>query len=450
MISLPHNFIFGIAESDLQTVGSLFPQKREYAQKTMWENFSRKKGLDTPLYGSYKFENYKTDVQLLGKLGIKEYRTSISMSRTIDRNGRINKKALRWYRNYFELIRKQNIKIHACLYHWEAPETFFPNGILDKNFTDYYLKHIKIVLGHLSDLIDYYIPINELWCVCYLAYYVGIHAPGDKSIAKFFKAYLKAIDLQSKAIQTIKNTSVKNKIGIVNIHFPTYVTKLSEKYLRTRDLADNLTNYLYSDPFFLGEIDEAVVRKFRKFFPPDYQNIIRQAKLSQLIDYYGINYYNSQYVKPQNNDFGYEMEIPGEAMRNSLGWPISLSPYYPDGLTDLLLSLTNRYKGFNLKRLLVSENGTPLYTPFKTGQTPQDDFRIFFLSQHLKQIEQALKKGAKVDGYFLWTLLDNYEWQEGYKPESAFGLVAIDKKGKRVPKKSYYWYQKIIKQQNER
>ena len=99
---------------------------------------------------------------------------------------------------------------------------------------------------------------------------------------------------------------------------------------------------------------------------------------------------------------------------------------------------------------MVSENGTPLYTPFKTGQTPQDDFRIFFLSQHLKQIEQALKKGAKVDGYFLWTLLDNYEWQEGYKPESAFGLVAIDKKGKRVPKKSYYWYQKIIKQQNER
>lgn len=95
---------------------------------------------------------------------------------------------------------------------------------------------------------------------------------------------------------------------------------------------------------------------------------------------------------------------------------------------------------------MISENGTPVYTNNTNDGVPHDDFRIFFINEHLKQVQEAISKGAIVNGYFLWTLLDNYEWQEGYKSESAFGIIAVDKKnGQRICKKSYFWYQKLIK-----
>ncbi len=449
MLQLPTSFIFGIAESDLQTAGSLLPQKHENAQKTMWEVFAKKRGIDAPLYGSHKYTQYKNDIKLLSDLHIKGYRTAISMSRTIGKDGKPNKKAITWYRNYLSGLKAKGLSIHLCLYHWEAPEQFLKQGILDKNFEEYFLKHIEIAVKEFSDLVDYFIPINELWCTCFLSYLIGIHAPGYKSISLFFKSYFAAINLQTKAIKKIKELSPKAKIGIVNIQFPTYiqpdeVTKAG--YTQARDMADNLTNFIYSDPFYFGTIDESVIRKFKHLFPKNYHAILQNAKLSDQIDYYGVNYYNSQYVKPAKNDFGYEQVIPDEAMKNTLGWPVALPPHYPSGLTDILLTYSQRYRGFGLKKLVVSENGTPLLTDSTREKVPSDDFRIFFVQEHLKQIQQAIAKGAQVDGYFLWTLLDNYEWQEGYKPEGAFGIIAVDKKtGKRIPKKSYYWYKDFLK-----
>ncbi|MBI3384898.1 family 1 glycosylhydrolase [Candidatus Gottesmanbacteria bacterium] len=448
-IVLPHDFTFGIAESDLQTVGSFYPQKFEKSQKTMWEIFAKRKEIDVPLYGSYKYLKYKDDAKLITDLGVKAYRTSVSMSRTIDKMGKVNKTAFKWYRNYLHLIKSKGIKIHLCLYHWEAPEIFSQEGILNINFLDYFLKHIKITEEYLSDLVDFYVPINESWCISYLSYFVGIQAPGYKSLEKFFQAYFKVIHLQTEAIQYLKSKNPKNKIGLINIHFPTYIQTQfvsDSKYLKARNLADNITNYIFSDPFFMGEISEVVMHTFKKLFPKNHKDIIKKAKLGNLIDYYGINYYNSQYVKPAKSDFGYEQVIPKNAMRNSLGWPVSLPPYYPNGLTDILLLYSRRYAKFGLKSLMVSENGVPLNTKYRKNEIPNDDFRIYFINKHLEQIQKAVSEGAKVDGYFLWTLLDNYEWQEGYRPESAFGIVALDKKtGKRIPKKSYFWYQKLIK-----
>ena len=434
----PKGFVFGISESDLQTVGSLLPQQKENTFKTSWDIFAKKQKIDEPLNGSFKYLNYKQDAKLLTELGIKAYRTSISMSRTIDKNGHVNKKAIQWYRNYLQLLKNKGIQIHLCLYHWEAPEQFSKNGILDKNFADYFLKHVKIVLENLSDLVDYFIPFNESWCICYLSYFVGIHAPGYKNINKFFKAYFSLLDLQTKTIHLIKTKN--KKVGLVNIHFPTYIQKQSghqQSFINAREIADNLTNYIYSDPWFFGNINKSIISKFKKYFPKNFLEIIKNCQLGQSIDYYGINYYNSQFIKPAKNLLGYEQEILKGALTNSLGWPIAIPPHYPNGLTDILVNFTNRYSPAGLKKIMITENGVP-------GQ--DDNFRIFFIKKHLKQIQLAISKGALIKGYFHWTLLDNYEWQEGYKPESAFGLVAVDSKtSQRLPKKSFFWYKNLIK-----
>lgn len=442
MYKLPKNFTFGIAESDLQTVGSSFPIQYENASSTMWDDFTKKLKKDTPNKGSFKYNNIKEDISLINNLGVKAYRTSISMTRVIGKDGKPNKKALKWYRNYLSSLKKKNIQIHLCLYHWEAPNKFIEEGILHKDFHNYFLQHTNIVLEYLADLVDYYLPINELWCICYLAYYVGIHAPGYTDINRFFQSYFASITLQRDVILQIKESQPKSKIGIVNIHFPTYIRQNSDKksYVEAQTIADEITNYIYSDPFYIGRMPQETIKRFKKYFPKDYKDIVSNCKLGDEIDYYGVNYYNGQYVKPSKNSIGFELDEDEIFMKNSLGWPILIPPESPPGLTDILHTYSQRYAQHGMKKIIVSENGTPAFT--NESEIPQDNERIYYIDQHLKQIEKAIQKGVKVEGYFLWTLLDNYEWQEGYKPESAFGIVQVDRKtGKRTKKKSYYWYQ---------
>lgn len=438
LFKLPKDFTFGIAESDLQTVGSTHPQQYENAQATMWDVFARKKKIDEPNAGSFKYLKYQEDAELIKRLGVKAYRTSVSMSRTIDSDGRVNKKAIRWYRQYFKLLKSSGIKLHLCLYHWEAPARFAKNGILDKNFSAYFLRHVKICLENFSDLADYFIPINEFWPICYLGYFKGIHAPGKTGLANFFQAYFQMIKLQSQIIQLIK-VKAKKRAGIVNIHFPSYTQTehaSDPKYIEARHWADSLTNLIYTDPLYFGSIDEIVEQKYKKYFPKNYQSILNHACQGKLIDYYGVNYYNSQYIKPAKNDFGFDWYTPKEALKNSLGWPVSLPPHYPNGLTDALVNYSQRYSPVGLKQIMITENGVP----------GEDKFRIFFIQKHLAQIQAAIAKGALVKGYFHWTLLDNYEWTEGFKSKSAFGLVAVNRKtGQRLPKPSFFWYKRTIK-----
>ncbi|MCA9372085.1 family 1 glycosylhydrolase [Candidatus Woesebacteria bacterium] len=445
MIKFQKNFIFGIAESDLQTVGSQEPYMQENAHLTMWDEYSKKNKKDLPDRGGLKYNYFKQDADLISNLGVNSYRTSISMSRTIDRHGKINKKALKWYRNYLTKLKKRGVDIHLCLYHWEAPKKFTNKGILHPDFINVFLKHVDISLDYLSDLVDYYIPMNELWCICYLSYYVGIHAPGINNLKSFFRAYFQSMHLQNETIKKIRSFQPSAKIGVVNIHFPTYIRVINAKFMKARAIADDLTNFIYSDPLFFGDIPQKIIYKFKTNFPKNYKTILSESKLADAINYYGINYYNGQFVKPSNKAIGFELDEDYISIKNSLGWPVFIPPRLPSGLTDIIQTYYQRYNRNGLKKLFISENGTPAYSHCTDGQIPQDNERILYIHEHLKQIEKAIAKGCTVNGYFLWTLLDNYEWQSGYSPESAFGLVQVDPKtGSRIPKKSYYWYQQLI------
>lgn len=449
MSPYPLHFRFGIAESDLQSVGSLLPYEREGAHQPLWVPFSKSRRIEPPLYGAYKYERWPEDVVLLKNLSIQSYRTSISMSRTTDQDGNINTKAIQWYRKYFEAIKAQGIELHVALYHWEIPEHFGEDGVLHPDFPAFFARHVDIVLEYFSDIIDYYIPLNELWCITFLSYYVGIHVPGKKDTTLFFKALFRMLEIQSATVRQIKEHNAQHRIGIVNIHFPAYIPqeyKNDPSYQRACRIANQVTNYIYSDPFFFGTLDDECITTFRQYFPDNYVAILAQSKIAEHIDYYGVNYYCSRYVMPAENPLHHEQFMPAGGPVNELGWPISLPPHYPEGLTDFLLEYTRRYASVGLKNIIVSENGVPGASVGMDEQgDPADDFRIQFLDAHLQQVSRAIAAGAPVTGYFLWSLLDNFEWQESYKPESAFGLVAVEKgTGKRIPKKSYGWYKSVI------
>jgi beta-glucosidase len=452
-LNLPSDFLFGISESDLQTVGSTAPYERENAQRPQWVPFSEKQHIQPPLDGAFKYDKWEEDIALLKGLGIKAYRMSISISRTIDRDGNVNTAAIQWYRNYMEAVKAAGMELHVSLYHWEMPDIFGEDGILHPDFTAYYDRHTKIILDHFSDLIDYYVPMNEPWCVVFLSYYVGIHAPGKKDMHLLFKAFFKTLELQTNAIRTIKAHDQNHKIGIINIHFPAFTPPEhvgDAIYESVRHVADQILNYSYSDPFYFGTLDEQFIEKFNQYFPAGYEAIVQNAKLNDWIDYYGVNYYTSQYIVPSdNNPLGYDQWVPENAEKNGLGWPIAIEPQYPNGLTEVLISYYKRYKTAGLSKILITENGVPGISPETndTGQ-PIDTFRSEFIENHLQQVSAAITQGVPVKGYLLWSLLDNFEWQESYKPESAFGLVHVDMKtGKRTPKESYYWYKDIIKNQ---
>ncbi len=371
------------------------------------------------------------------------------MSRLIGKDGKINKKAVRWYRAYFEKIKAKGIELHICMYHWEAPEQVARHGILDAHFPELYLRHVKAVLEYFSDIADYFIPMNEQWSMCFVPFYWGVHPPGNTGLHLFFRSAFQMLRLQGEAVRLISDYEPKKKIGIINIHFPSYIQRQhvnNPAFLKARTVADYLTNYLYSDPVYFGKIDSDFVSQFKKYFPNTFKDDIASAQVGDQLDYYGMNYYNCQFIRPARVPLTYEWITPEGALTNSLGWPISVEPIYPDGLCDGLVGFTQRYRPFGLKRLMVTENGMPMYSnDHILNGVPQDDMRVFYITQHLKQIEKAITKGALVNGYFLWTLLDNYEWAEGYKPSSAFGIVAVNfKTGARTAKKSYYWYQNFL------
>lgn len=175
-------------------------------------------------------------------------------------------------------------------------------------------------------------------------------------------------------------------------------------------------------------------------------------KVGSKFSTFGLNYYCGKtvtYDKSERLRFRYI--IKEESLTNDLGWPITIPPTYGEGLYDMLNQVYHSYKNFGLKKIYITENGMAQNTTWDgKEQIIEDQRRVYYFNEHLKQIHKAIQRGIPVHGYFAWTLLDNYEWAEGYRPESCFGLVHVDRKTlKRIPKKSYHWYKKLIRVNKE-
>lgn len=452
-LMFPKDFKFGIADADLQVIGEKNTIGNENSEPTMWGHFAKTSGKcyqnQTPEVGIDRYHMWESDISIMESMGVKHYRTSVSMSRILKKNGDVNKKAVEWYRKYFKGLKKIGVNIYTTLYHWELPQYLSEiGGWKNLKSAEYLAKHASAVAENLGEYIEEYFIFNEARHVAIRGYYEGFHAPGEKNLKGALLAAHNILIAHALTYNALHTVNKNVKIGTVFSLSPSYAYSLDKQDLLAAKYSNAAKNLWFTDPFFLGKYPDLMINVYGKNMPKVSDADMKFVKIGSNFYSVGVNYYKGTIVKYDSQDDRKFKEVSVKnGPTNDLGWPIYMPPYYPEGLYDLLNQTYFSYKNYGLKKIYVTENGMALKTPWdgKSGII-NDDKRIKYLKEHLRQIYNAILRGIPVEGYFPWTLMDNYEWPEGYRPESSFGLFHIDRKTmKRIPKKSALWYADLIK-----
>lgn len=452
-LEFPDSFRFGVADADLQVIGERLTLAKEGSEETEWRQYALTSGKcfenTTPDEGVDRHSRWKDDVDIMYTMGVRHYRTSISMSRVLKRDGSVNGNAIEWYRNYFTSLRQAGIEIYATLYHWELPEFLKQQGgWVNRNTVDWLVRHAHAVQEYLGDLISEYFVLNEPWCSSFLSHHWGIHAPGHTDLPEALRAAHHLLLAQGVIVNELLSKDPAAKVGTVYNVQSCYGATAKAKDLDAARHADEYFNGWFLEPLFLGRYPQNLVEFFGAAMPETGPADMRVIQAGGKLHSLGLNYYSGSIVEwDEASALKFRTVVREGGSFNDLGWPIFLPPRYPEGLTDILQQVYWRYRDHGLKRIYVTENGMALRSEWDgVSETVDDERRVEYLQGHLKQVYNAIVSGVPVEGYFLWTLMDNFEWCHGYKPESSFGIVHVDRKTmRRVRKQSSLWYENVMR-----
>lgn len=426
---------------------------------SIWDTFSHTPGRvvngDTGDVACQHYKYVEDDLDLMERLGLRAYRFSISWPRVQpDGKGPANQAGLDFYRRLVTGVRERGMVPVATLYHWDLPQALEDTGGWTvRDTTDRFAEYTQLAVDALGDEVGMWITLNEPWCSAWLGYGVGVHAPGIADPALALQATHHLLLAHGRGAEVLRR-SAKAPVGItLNLAgmIPASDHPLDVAAARREDGA---LNRLYLGPLFKGTYPEdmvalAAVRGdvFDVVEPGDL------AVISQPIDFLGINYYFTNVVADpgrldEARQAGFSVP-PGagggpvgsvhvgrpELPRTAAGWEVD-----PGGLTDLLVRVRDE---FTKIPLYVTENGSAEPDYVGPDGVVHDPGRVKYLAQHLEAAKDAIDRGVDLRGYFVWSMLDNFEWALGYS--LRFGLVWVDyPTGKRVPKDSFHWYRKVI------
>ncbi len=443
-MNIPDTFFFGIADADLQVVSEDMARKNEDSLETMWMHYCLQNSMDTPGAAIDRYSRWKEDADLLLQLGVRDYRTSVSMARTLTESGKINERAIDWYRIYFSYLHSKGVRIYATLYHWELPQHLYESGgWKSPKTTEYFKKHALAVYERLGEYIEEYFILNEPRCASLVAHYLGDHAPGEKHLATALEVAHRLLYAQANVVDELLKKDVNIKLSTALNIGPRYAQDISQENIRAARLLDEHKNGWFLEPIFLGKYPAALAEVYGSAMPQQFLNEAKYLKISENLYSLGVNYYRGDIAFAADNELGFDKKLNPDGETSDLGWGLFWEPAYRNGLYDILLQTYARYRDHGLKRIYITENGTAV----NTSKNPTEDTkRIRFMNKHLHMIMQAIQIGVPVYGYFPWTFMDNFEWAEGYRSDSSFGMVYVDRNSmNRIPKQSYYWYQSLIK-----
>ncbi len=444
----PADFVFGVSDSDLQVIGEENTLKAEGSEPSMWAHFAQNSGKchnnQGPAEGIDRYHRWREDIALMKSMGVKNYRTSISMARFLSSSGEVNLKAATWYEEYFRELKRAGINVLATLYHWELPQFLSEKGgWRNRLMVDWLSKHADAVYQVLGEYISEYFILNEPWCSSFLSYLLGVHAPGQADMGAAVEAAHNLLLAQGAAFERLKSLDRTLKVSTaLNLH-PVYPADLSEKSQLAAQYADGFYNTWFLDAMFRGRYPQPNSALYSKFGARASREDMALIQIGPRLHSLGVNYYHGVIVEHDDQAHSNFVRTDrGGGSTNALGWPIFTPPVYPEGLYDILAQVYFGYRDCGLKRLLITENGIALNTPWDgSSRQIEDSQRIVFIEAHLAQVQRALARGIPVKGYLHWTLADNYEWAEGYQEKAAFGLVHVDRASmKRIPKMSAAWY----------
>ena len=419
----PEGFLWGAATSAYQIEGS---PTADGAGRSIWHRFSHTPGNtwleQTGDTACDHYRRYKDDVAIIAELGMNSYRFSISWSRILpEGTGRVNRKGIDFYSRLVDKLLERNIQPNATLYHWDLPEALDDRGgWLNRDIAEWFCDYAVTMWDALGDRVGMWSTLNEPWVVTDGGYLSGVLAPGHSNL---FEAPIAAHNLlrsHGLAVERFRSTGAAKtgKIGItVNLE-PKYPASDSPEDIDATRRADAYMNRQYLDPVFRGHYPEEMREIFGEAWPEWPDDDLRLIK--QPIDFLGINYYTRKVERYHPDILPLRTKhVPqSDSTQTETHWEV-----FPEALTRVLLWVTERY---GKPAIYITENGAAFYDPPHTIDGRIDDpLRVEYYRQHLRAAHDALRQGVDLRGYYAWSLLDNYEWLDGYGPK--FGLFEVDR-----------------------
>jgi beta-glucosidase len=426
-VKLPSNFILGAATSAFQIEGALEEDGRG---PSIWDRFAGQSG-ETGAMACDHYHRFEEDVEWMSRLRIDAYRFSIAWPRILPAGrGRVNHKGLDFYSRLVDKLLEHDIQPWATLYHWDLPLALEQAGGWEsRETTQSFADYAEVVVSRLGDRVRHWFTINEPWSTIVLGYQTGQHAPGKKlSNQRALGASHHLFLAHGKALERIRSLRSEAEVGLVlNPWIPLPLTR-SDEDLQAARLAWSDQVAWWFDPFFSGEY-------------PNNRSVpgVRDGDLrliSQPIDHLGLNMYFPGFVRAsESKECGYEDYGPMVTLpRSEMGWPS-----YPAGLSFLLEEVHRRYGATSI---YVTENGCAAPDLKSDRGEIHDLFRQEYVRAHLREALSCRRRGVPVNGYFVWSLMDNFEWDKGYA--KRFGLLHVNYDTmERSLKRSADWYSQI-------
>ncbi len=439
-IEFGKGFLFGAATSSYQVEGAAGEGGRT---PSVWDVFSKISGKtymgDTGDVACDHYHRYREDVELMGKIGLDAYRFSISWPRIFPEKGKYNPEGMQFYKNLIKELEKRNIKPVVTIYHWDMPMwAYNMGGWLNRDSINWFTEYASRIFKELGDSVKLWITHNEPLCSSFLGYYEGNHAPGHKSLREALTVAHHILLSHGSVVDKFRKLNLKSgKIGITLNLVPAYPATKDKEDKEAAGIRDSYLNKWFLDPIF------------RKSYPADMEEIykrligdldfIEEGDLERIaipVDFLGVNYYHRELVKfSSDSEMGFKV-VNGNFARTEMDWEI-----VPEALFDLIVRLRKEY---TKKPIYITENGAAFNDKLLKSGEVRDNKRINYLKRHLLEIARLNRKGMDIRGYFLWSLMDNFEWQHGYS--KRFGIIYVDyKSGDRILKNSALWYKNVIK-----
>jgi beta-glucosidase len=445
----PKDFIWGVAASSYQIEGGAFEDGKGLS---VWDEFCRVKGAikygDAGDIACDHYHRYSEDVNLMSELGYPAYRLSINWPRVLpEGTGRVNMKGLDFYDRLIDALLERNIEPHVTLFHWEYPQALLNmGGWSNPDSPKWFAEYSRVIVDTLSDRVKYWMTLNEPQCFIGSGHCSGMHAPGLKLPTEDIPVMIHNVLLShGLSVDVIRrNARLKPNIG---------VSMVGTGFIPESDRAEDIeaarsaifsfpgkeygiwSSSVWFDPMFFGRYPDGYFGAYGEKAPkPGPEDM---AIISAPIDFLGLNIYWSMNMRQFSmgafspDAYSYVKGMP----RTNMGWPV-----VPESLYWVPRFYYERYK----LPIHITENGLANQDWVSLDGKVHDPQRIDFMKRYLLEMNRAIADGIDIRAYMHWSILDNFEWAEGY--DKRFGLIYVDFQTlKRTPKDSAYWYSNIVK-----
>jgi len=450
MKGFPEDFNWGVATSSYQIEGAAFEDGRG---ESIWDRFCATPGKvansEDGLTACDHYHRYAEDIQIMKQLGVTTYRFSMAWPRMFPKGDSVREeRGFDFYNRLINELLENGIKPLPTLYHWDLPQALQDKGgWANRETVDAFAQYAAAAVEAFGDRVTEWLTLNEPWCVTWLGYMNGVHAPGVQNLDHALAAAHHTALAHAEATRAMRAVRDDLRIGLA-LNMTTYrIEDESDKDLaELGELMDAQLNRWWIEAFLNGSYPESLM----KIHETRLASIIQPGDLARLkvqTDILGVNYYSDSFIGlPRAEDkplieeglfpFPHRMNGTAPGPFTDMGWPIT-----PAGLEELLLRIARDWP--EIQDIAITENGVAFdYEPDESGEV-NDIRRIDYLLTHLEAAGRAIEKGAPLKSYYAWSLMDNFEWAEGYN--KRFGLVHVDFKTlKRTIKNSGKAYSEVI------